>query len=244
MDPSINNRSLQSFVVGVLDSLQLGLDVVVKRSDSLPDPKVGSDIDIFTVRPSSLIAEISKVMLMYQGSLGIHEMSITEVNSKHWHLDVVDQEGLLSIRFDIFGSIPNWTNYPVRSSFFPLFIGAAISLDTESCRFPIPSKLHEAIIRYFEYLNSCATGRLKQHHEEWILGKLSESELDVFWELVHFAHVSPSPEHDEPLRPLALQLRSHGLKTRVVREVRKIYRPLQFLKHSVRSFFSYKLRRR
>ena len=185
-------------VSSALDLLIPGLDVVVKRRKSLPKVAAGSDIDIFSIRPTGLLSVFRNHFAVVR-ILDKQITSIKQINQFQWHFDVRDGNNSLGIRFDIYGSIPDWENFRAKGSLFEAVITSSLDKGSTKEPFPAPNPVHEALVRHFEQLNALGSGALKNHHTEWILKFLTDDQLEIFWESFH--HYLSMPAAREATQP-------------------------------------------
>ena len=162
-----------------LETLRFGHDAVIKGGPQLPIVSRGSDIDIFSNLPQELISRLTENAL----NLGM-EVKSRSLSSTHFHLDVFDREDFL-VKFDIYGAPPSYSRLEVKNRFLWELISESKKRTISGFEFPVPSKIHEALIRYFEYLDFFWNGPDKVRHLDWILDSLNQKERDEMLTLAH-----------------------------------------------------------
>ena len=148
---------------GALNLLEPGLDVLVKRPKNLPMVRPGSDLDVFSLSPGRLLAELRRHFRPRE-DLHRHLLSVTKVNDYQWHLDLISESKLLLVRFDIYGATPEWAHFQAKDSLLEAVVTSSLLRGQPREGFPVPDPVYEAVVRHFEQLNALGSGSLKDHH--------------------------------------------------------------------------------
>lgn len=160
---------------------ELSRDVVVKASPSLPHIHRGGDVDIFSLDPESLVAELSSA----SKSCGFRFVR-SDLKGHQIHLDAIEGGSLL-FRLDIYSRESHWTNIPLKASFLDFAVKSAITAEFGSARaVPVLDRPVEAMVRYVEYVSHFQVGRDKVHHVDWIQKSLTREEWSRALELSHY----------------------------------------------------------
>ena len=212
----------EQLIAQLLSLLRPGIDVVVKAHPDLPAVDVGSDIDLFSLDINYLMAEFRGAAQLAPPSWNVE---IEQIAEDHFHFDLVDSRSGLLFRFDLYGSLPRWRTLSVRPGFFDALIQSGLATErSDASRWPTPSLEMEAVLRYFEFIDSFWVGRDKVHHEDWILSQLKPKQAELFFALAHSYLLSRSPTGPEtPQRDIQREM----LAFRLIELVKKGLRILR-----------------
>lgn len=172
--------------------LKVNEDVVVKRAPELPLVRRGNDVDIYSIRPQTLLRQFGNEILSDKGL----EARVLEIDSDHFQFDIFDGDGF-AIKLDIYSNAPRYRRFTVKDHFLYRMIMGGHLERAQKCEFPILGKVEEGLIRYFEYIEYFWSGPEKPQHLEWILSELTNEERAQLFELAHevvnFREIESSP---------------------------------------------------
>jgi len=221
--PSENQDPL--LVSSFLQLLRPGVDLVVKSSPTLPRIDVGSDIDVFSLDINSLMTLFRPLA---ESNFKNCLISITEIEQAHFHFDVHHVSRGLLFRIDLYGRLPNWARLSVRPGLFDAAIQSGLTHNkSTTSEWPVPSPEFEAVLRYFDFVDSFWVGRDKVHHEEWIKASLNEGEKERFFSMAHHYLGSITPEGPATR---ARNIPRELFKFRIFRALRPTFRSLRVFK--------------
>ena len=239
-DKRVNETSdREQLIARLLGLLRPGIDVVVKAHPNLPAVDVGSDVDLFSLDIDYLMSEFRVATQLVPPSWNVE---IEQIAEDHFHFDLVDSRSRLLFRFDLYGSLPRWKTLSIKPGFFDALIQSGLATErSDSGRWPTPSLEMEAVVRYYEFIDSFWVGRDKIHHEDWILSHLKPKQADLFFALAHSYLLSRSPTGPETSeRDIRQEMRVFRLKELV----RKGLRALRIDAYVARAVERTKLKRR
>jgi len=165
---------------------------IVKRGD-IENYKAGADFDIFCFDMHSFS---KKVIMSSQPYLNDgYELKINNSRQTHWHIDLV-AEKKITIRFDLYCSLPDYQNINVKDGLFSSIIENRVEenvvLNGKIIKVYYPSLVDEIIIKYLEYVENYKLRPDKVKHLDYVLEKLEEdSDNKRFLEKLHFYTAIP-----------------------------------------------------
>jgi len=171
--------------------------VICKLKDIFPDYEFGSDLDILAAEPVHFVKEVMSELNKYidhESKVNIEEVSETQI-----HVDFCSQDGIINIRFDIYGALPNYSKLNIDRSLFNLIIANRESKRVNGVDLYVPSIIDESLIRFFEYIEYYEIRPDKLKHLHFIVNQLqNDKDSEEFFSRLHLytkLSLLPIPEN-------------------------------------------------
>lgn len=160
--------------------------VVIKPSNTLPDYRDGSDIDIFCYLPEKMAELTCSFLSSYLNTSST--IDVVDVEDRI-HIDYLVNRKLI-FRFDLYKKLPMYKSINLKSSFYESAIESSIEKTisneklTSIIKMPCPTD--DFILRYVEYHEYFIARPDKVKHINYINNKISNENKEKALEKLHY----------------------------------------------------------
>ncbi len=172
---------------------------IVKLSDTFPSYRKGDDIDIFCYSVDDIVSSLLIIGNNYINS-GYNIKIKSIIKKEHVHVDFIIYNEI-DIRFDIYGTLPEYNKIMIKPALFESIIENSIQVAYTTEYGPvivkIPSVIDDMLIRYFEFVQWYDVRPDKIKHLSYIVDSLSESNRRQFFEKLHHYTKLPNTYYQE-----------------------------------------------
>ena len=150
----------------IFSNLENEFYVIIKLNPSFPIFTKGSDIDIFCFN----IDKVVSVILFNLNELtDSYKIQLTKKNETHFYIDILEKNGDIYFRFDLYSALPKYYNLNIKESFFYACVYESQKKKIDDYFIKVVSDENEAILRYIEYHEWYSSRPDKIKHIDYIL---------------------------------------------------------------------------
>jgi len=155
--------------------------VIIKLNSTFPNFTKGSDIDIFCFDIENMVTNI---LYNLNKLVKDYKIKLTKKNETHFYIDILEKNGDIYFRFDLYSALPKYDNLNIKESFFYACVYESQKKKIDDYFIKVVSDENEAILRYIEYHEWYSSRPDKIKHIDYIL----ENRLNnkSFFERLHY----------------------------------------------------------
>jgi hypothetical protein len=232
--PKIN---LDEFFYGLTDEIYC----IIKIRNNFPDYSPGDDIDIFCYDSITFSQKILETGNTYV--LRGFEIKVTSTpDYRQTYIDFFYNEKL-ELRFDLYQSLPAYTNIRIRPALFSSIIEHAIPrkryFQNQQFDIYVPNAIDDMLIRYIEYHEWYKQRPDKIKHLDYILNTIHDTSRISLMDKIHYYTELPPIEHakNKPQINFMDKLMSSVPMVQIINSkftIRLIIPPLKSLKNALK----------
>lgn len=164
------------------------------------DIKAGDDVDIFTFDIDGTAKKIIDSFASIKNFYDSYKVRVSKEVANKCYVDVL-KKSKIYFRFDLYGSLPNYTRAKVKPGLFECCIETAKVIDASVAegifKVKVAGNDEERILRYLEYIEWYERRPDKIKHLDYVLNSLSsEEDKKMFLDRLHYYTGFPEVKYE------------------------------------------------